>query len=377
MLKMKKIPLCRPSINDNEIKSVVEALKSGWLTHGPKNRELEEQFQAYLGVKHAITMNSCTSALHLAVEGLGINGEVIVPSFTFVASVNAILLAGAQPVLVDIEEGTRNISPEQIERAITDETEAIMVVHYAGLPADMPQIIEIAQKYNLRIIEDSAECLGGSYNGHQVGGYDIGCFSFFPTKNITTGEGGMFTTNDDDLANRIKALCAHGIDSTTFKREKEARSWIRIASRFGYNFRMSNLLAAIGVEQMKKIETFNGCRRKLAEQYIRQLQHIPSIQFQQVLKGYVHSWQMFTIVVPEIIRDGLLHYLRNHGIEASVHFDPPIHEQSVYRNLKQGETLEISRKVAKSLITLPLFSDMKSVEVDMICELIEKFKGLR
>ena len=137
---MKKIPLCRPSITDNEIKSVVEALKSGWLTHGPKNSELEEQFQAYLGVKHAITMNSCTSALHLAVEGLGIKGEVIVPSFTFVASVNAILLAGAQPVLVDIEEGTRNISPEQIERAITDETEAIMVVHYAGLPAAMPQI---------------------------------------------------------------------------------------------------------------------------------------------------------------------------------------------------------------------------------------------
>ena len=374
---MKKIPLCRPSITDNEIKSVVEALKSGWLTHGPKNSELEEQFQAYLGVKHAITMNSCTSALHLAVEGLGIKGEVIVPSFTFVASVNAILLAGAQPVLVDIEEGTRNISPEQIERAITDETEAIMVVHYAGLPAAMPQIIEIAQKYNLRIIEDSAECLGGSYNGNQVGSYDIGCFSFFPTKNITTGEGGMFTTNDDDLAGRIRALCAHGIDSTTFKREKEARPWIRIASRFGYNFRMSNLLAAIGVEQMNKLETFNDCRRKLAEQYIRQLQHILSIQFQQVPEGYVHSWQMFTIVVPETIRDGLLHYLRNHGVEASVHFDPPIHEQSVYRNLKQGETLEITRKVAKSLITLPLFPDMKSVEVDMICELIEKFKGLR
>ena len=254
---MRKIPLCRPSIGEEEIKSVVEVIKSGWMAHGTKNREFEEQFQAYLGVKHAITMNSCTSALHLAVEGLGIKGEVIVPSFTFVASVNAILLAGAKPVLVDIDEDTRNISSEQIERSITEETQAIMVVHYAGLPADMPQIIKIAQKYSLRIIEDSAECLGGSYNGNQAGSYDIGCFSFFPTKNITTGEGGMLTTNDDDLADHIRSLCAHGIDSTTFKREKEARPWIRIASRLGYNFRMNNLLAAIGVEQMKKLENIN------------------------------------------------------------------------------------------------------------------------
>jgi len=374
---LRKIPLCRPSIGEEEIKSVVEVIKSGWMAHGTKNREFEEQFQAYLGVKHAITMNSCTSALHLAVEGLGIKGEVIVPSFTFVASVNAILLSGARPVLVDIEEGTRNISPVQIERAITDKTEAIMVVHYAGLPASMPKIIEIAQQNNLRIIEDSAECLGGSYNNNQAGSYDIGCFSFFPTKNITTGEGGMFTTNDDELANRIRALCAHGIDSTTLKREKETRPWIRVASGFGYNFRMSNLSAAIGVEQMKKIESLNDRRRQLAELYLRQLQHIPSIQFQQVQEGFVHSWQMFTILVPEALRDRLIHYLRSHGVGASVHFDPPIHEQSVYRNIKQGETLETTRKVAKSLITLPLFPSMESDEVDMICKLIGKFKGLR
>ena len=214
---MKNIPLCIPSIGDEEIKSVVEVIKSGWMAHGPKNREFEEQFQTYLGVKHAITMNSCTSALHLALVGLGIEGEVIVPSFTFVASVNAILLAGARPVLVDIEEGSRNISPELIEQAITAETEAIMVVHYAGLPAAMPQIIETAQKHNLRIIEDSAECLGGSYNNKQTGSFDIGCFSFFPTKNITTGEGGMITTNDDDLARNCRALLGHGVDSTTFQ----------------------------------------------------------------------------------------------------------------------------------------------------------------
>ena len=370
---MKKIPLCKPSLGDEEIKSVIEVLKSGWMTHGPKNREFEKQFQTYLGVKHAITMNSCTSALHLALVGLGIEGEVIVPSFTFVASVNAILLAGARPVLVDIEKGSRNISPGEIERAITPATEAIMVVHYAGLPAAMPQIIEIAQKYNLRIIEDSAECLGGSYNDKQTGSFDIGCFSFFPTKNITTGEGGMFTTNDDDLADRIRALCAHGIDSTTFKREKKAKPWIRIASRVGYNFRMSNIMAAIGVEQMKKIESLNECRRRLAKKYINQLKHISSIQFQQVPEGYVHSWQMFTILVPEAVRNGLLHYLRSHGVEASVHFDPPVHLQAPYSDLRRSDDLHTTKEVASSIITLPMYPTMMSGDVTYVCEIIDNF----
>ena len=370
---MKNIPLCIPSIGDEEIKSVVEVIKSGWMAHGPKNREFEEQFQSYLGVKHAITMNSCTSALHLALVGLGIEGEVIVPSFTFVASVNAILLAGARPVLVDIEEGSRNISPELIEQAITAETEAIMVVHYAGLPAAMPQIIETAQKHNLRIIEDSAECLGGSYNNKQTGSFDIGCFSFFPTKNITTGEGGMLTTNDDDLADRIRALCAHGIDSTTLKREKKTKPWIRIASRIGYNFRMSNFMAAIGVEQMKKIESLNECRRQLSEHYIQHLKHIPSIQFQQVPEGYVHSWQMFTILVPEAVRDRLLHYLRSHGVEASVHFDPPVHLQAPYSALRRSDDLHTTKEVASSIITLPMYPSLTSEDVTYVCGIIDNF----
>lgn len=373
---MRKIPLCKPAINNEEIKSAVEVLKSGWMAHGPKNHEFEDQFRSYLGVKHAITMNSCTSALLLAIETLGIKGEVVAPSFTFVATVNAILLAGAKPVFADIDETTRNISPDRIIEAISDKTEAIMVVHYAGLPADMPKIIEIAEKYHLRIIEDSAECLGGSYNGIKAGNYDIGCFSFFPTKNITTCEGGMLTTNDDQLAAKVRSLCAHGIDSTTYKREKERRPWLRISSQFGYNLRMSNLLAAIGVEQMKKLEKLNDERQKLAERYIKRLSHIPSILPQDVPDGFVNSWQMFTILVPQSFRNELLHYLRSNGVEASVHFDPPVHEQAIYHNIKQGTALEVTQKVARSLITLPIFPDMSPEDIDYICELIDNFKGL-
>ena len=162
---MKKVPLCLPAIGNEEIRAVEEVLKSGWMAHGPKNQEFEDLFKGYIGVKHAITMNSCTSALFSSVKVMEITGEVITPSFTFVASLNAIILAGATPVMVDIDRETRNISPTCIEEAITEKTEAIMVVHYAGLPADMPAIIEIANKHNLKIIEDAAECLGGSYNG--------------------------------------------------------------------------------------------------------------------------------------------------------------------------------------------------------------------
>lgn len=368
---MKKIPLCIPATGDEEIRAVSEILASGWLAHGPKNHEFEEMFARYIGVKHAITMNSCTSALHLAVEALELTGEVIVPSFTWVASVNSIILAGAVPVMVDIDIDTRNISVAAIEKAISPKTQAIMVVHYGGLPADMPKIIELAKKHNLRVIEDSAECLGGTYSGGiQAGAYDIGCFSFFPTKNITTGEGGMFTTNDDNLARKIRAISAHGIDSSTYQRELEKTPWLRKASRPGYNFRMSNLLAAIGVEQMRKLDMFNAARRRIAERYIERLANCKPIHFQSAPPGHVNAWQMFTILVPTDVRDELVHSLRNVGIGASVHFDPPVHIQSPYSDTKRGSSLANTEDVASRLVTLPIYPTMAMEDVDYVAEAI-------
>ncbi len=376
---MKKIPLCIPATGEEEIRAVTEILSSGWLAHGPKNHEFEEMFAKYVGVKHAITMNSCTSALHLAVEGLELTGEVIVPSFTWVASVNAILLAGARPVMVDIDVDTRNISVAAIEKAITPETQAVMVVHYAGLPADMPRIIELAKKHGLRVIEDSAETLGGAYGGGtQAGAYDIGCFSFFPTKNITTGEGGMFTTNDDELARKVRALAAHGIDSSTYQRELSKQPWLRRASRFGYNFRMSNLLAAIGVEQMKKLDKLNAARRAIAERYMTRLAGCDLVRFQHVPAGFTNAWQMFTVLVPADVRDEMVLALREVGVGASVHFDPPVHTQPPYADVKRGP-LASTEEVASRLVTLPIYPTMPLEDVDYVAGAILDFyrrKGL-
>ncbi len=371
---MSKVPLCIPSIDEKEVRAVEEVLLSGWLAHGEKNKEFEAIFQEFVGVKHAVCMNSCTSALHLALLSLGIRGEVVVPSFTFVASVNAILVAGAEPVLVDIDRSSRNIDPNKIRSAISARTEAIMVVHYGGLPANMPEIIGIAEEHDLRIIEDSAECLGGRWSGTVAGAYDVGCFSFFPTKNVATGEGGMLTTNDDEVARKAKALCAHGIDSTTFAREKQDKPWVRIASMPGYNFRMSNIMAAIGVEQMKKLSGFNESRQRIAEQYIRRLDSSDQIELQFVPEGFESSWQMFTVLVPGRDRDQILRHLRQNGVAASVHFDPPVHTQPPYRDLKRGSSLDITDDVASEIITLPIYPGMGMDDVDFVCDVIAKFQ---
>jgi perosamine synthetase len=368
-----KIPLCIPQIGPEEIDSVTEVLKSGWMAHGPKNHEFESLFCDFIGVDHALSMNSCTSALFAAIVALGIRGEVIVPSFTFVASVNAIVLAGAKPVLVDVDPKTWNISPDAIKSAISDRTEAIMVVHYAGLPAAMPEIMQISKSHHLRVIEDSAECLGGSIKGKMAGSYDIGCFSFFPTKNITTGEGGMLTTQDAELAQSVKALCAHGIDSSTFSREKEEKSWIRIASMFGHNFRLSNVLAAIGVEQMKKIHTFNTHRHSLAELYKQLLGDLSQIEFQDIPADYVHSWQMLVIRVNNGQRDQLLNFLNQNHIGASVHFDPPVHVQPPYEFIKKSRDLQTTIDLAKSVLTLPLYPSMTQNQVGVVSDFVHIF----
>jgi len=367
------VPGCIPAIGKEEIEAVADVLRSGWLAHGPKNHDFEKAFQAYLGVKHAITMNSCASALQVAVEMLGIQGEVITPSFTFVATVNAIVLAGATPVFVDVDRDTRNMSASCIEAAITPQTEAIMVVHYAGLPADMPTILAIARKHHLQVIEDSAECLGGQYHGTFAGSETTGCFSFFPTKNIATGEGGILTTNDDDLARRVRGRIAHGIDSTTFAREKADKPWIRIASQPGYNFRMSNVLAAIGAEQMKKIDRLNAQRAERVAQYRDELASVSQVEFPCAPEGFVHSWQMLTVLVPPSTRDELLLALREKNIGVSVHFDPPVHKHPPYVDVRAGTDLKVTEELAESIVTLPLYPDMRPEDVVYVCQAIRSF----
>ena len=359
---MRKIPLCIPYTGQEEKDAVCEVIDSGWYAHGPKNHEFEEGFAEYLGVKHAFSMNSCTSALHLSVEGLGITGEVILPSFTFVASANAVITGGAKPVFADISYDTCNIDPASIERMISSQTEAIMPVHYGGQSADMTAIMEIAEKHKLVVIEDSAETIGGTHKGRLTGTFDTGCFSFYPTKNLTTGEGGMLTTNDDQLALKIKALLAHGIDKSTYEREDKDKAWYRSASRIGYNFRMSNILAAIGVEQLKKLPEMNRMRRNVASRLTEALAEIPEVEAPIERPENKHVYQMYTVRIKEgLDRDEFVRSLNKKGIGASIHFFPPVHHMTPYLGQDfRRDDLSVTEEVIREIITLPMYPQMTS-----------------
>ena len=368
---MEKIPLCKALIGDEEISAVNEVLKSGWLTHGLKTTEFEERFAEYINVRHAIAMNSCTSALFLAILGNGISGEVLVPSFTFVASVNAILTAGAKPVFVDINYEDCNVNPDQLETYLTPNTRAIMVVHYAGQCCDMDKISDFSKKHNLIIIEDSAETLGGTFKGRASGSWGIGCYSFFPTKNITTGEGGMLTTQDDDMAQTIRALIGHGIQKSTQQRQREKLPWFREASLAGFNFRMSNILATLGVEQMKRLERMNEARRGHSFYLMDKLSNVDEIDLPMEFENRKHVFQMFTIKVGRY-RDELVHYLKKRGVEASVHFDPPVHKQRMYRQYIRCP-LPMTEQVANSILTLPMFPEITRNDLDRMIHFLKNF----
>lgn len=373
MNQKRKIPLCIPYTGQEEKKAVLEVIDSGWYAHGPKNLEFEEDFAKFLGVQHALSMNSCTSAIQLAVEGLSLTGEIILPSFTFVASANAIITGGATPVFADIEYDTCNIDPLSIERMITSKTEAIMPVHYGGQSADMDRVMRIAEKNDLYVIEDSAETIGGECNGRLTGTFGIGCFSFYPTKNLTTGEGGMLTTNDDELAKKIKSLLAHGIDKSTYERENKEKSWFRSASRVGYNYRMSNILAAIGVEQLKKLPEMNQMRRRLAAELTRALEEIEEITPPVERPENKHVYQMYTIrVASHLDRDEFVRKMNEKGIGASVHFFPPVHQMKPYLSTAfRRDELSVTEKVIREIVTLPMYPQMTDDDISYMVEVIK------
>lgn len=358
------IPLCIPYFGDEELKAVADVLKSGWVAHGPKNEELEKLFARYIGVKHAVSLNSCTSALQLAIEASGQRGEIIVPSFTFVASANAIIKAGCMPVFADIGYGTCNIDPCDVEEKLTERTVGIMPVHYAGQSCRMDEIMEIAEKHDLVVIEDSAEAIGAEYKGKKTGAWGIGCFSFWATKNLTTGEGGMLTTNSDEIAERVRALRGHGIPTSTMDRDKSERPWARAATMAGYNYRMSNILAAIGVVQMGKLDEMNRLRRQHASFLTEHLGGLEGIDTPLWDRNGKHVYQMYTVKTKGISRDKFVSSLKAKGIGASVHFDPPVHMQPYYVNL-MGRTkgLPVTEMVSSSIATLPMHPRLSETDL--------------
>lgn len=361
-----KVPLCVADIGEEELQAMREATLSGWLTEGPSNRELEAGFAKLLGVEHAVSCNSGTAALMLALMAKGIRGEVIVPSFTFVASVNAIVVAGATPVFVDVHFDTGNLDAGQLESLITPRTEAILAVHFAGHAARLDELVRIADRHGLALIEDCAESLGGKFRGQLVGSFGTGCFSFYPSKNMTTGEGGMLVTRDDAVARRARSIAAHGIEPLP-----PDRFWYRSTSFPGFNFRLSNVLAAMGVVQLRKLASMNLRRRGHAAAYNSDLKQ-SGVTLPVEQPDCEHVYQMYTVKVDALVRDAIVSGLRERGVGASVHFDPPAHLQYYYRERYLDVSLPVTEKLARSILTLPLYPGMTAEQRGLVAEALSE-----
>jgi len=364
-----RIPLSDIDFDDNEASAVQKIIKSRWLTMGKVTQEFESSFADYTQTKHAVAVTNATAALHLACLALGIGpgDEVIVPSLTFVATANAVRYVGATPVFADIiSHNDLNISPAAISSLITSRTRAIIVVHYAGYPCDMPAILSIAKQNGLFVIEDAAHAVGSELNGRKLGAWgDIGCFSFFSNKNMTTGEGGMITTENDDLAQKLSRLRSHGMTSLTWDRHK-GHAWSYDVVDLGYNYRIDEIRAALGLAQLAKVEKNNERRRHLSQIYREALQELVSqvdIPFQNHA-GKTAAHLMPILLPKEMNREEFMECMKEQGIQTSIHY-PPVHTFTSY-NSDTKWNLPVTEEVASREVTLPLFPAMSAEDVDTV-----------
>lgn len=351
-----------PIIEEEEIQEVVHSLKTCWLGTGPKVAKFEEDFKKYKKASYAVAVNSCTAALHLSLiaADIGPGDEVITTPLTFCATVNAIIHAGATPVLVDVEPDTFNINPELIEQKITPNTKAILPVHFAGRPCEMDAIMQIAQRYGLKVIEDCAHAIEATYKGKACGTFgDFGCFSFYVTKNIITGEGGMVITEKEQLAQRIKILALHGMSADAWRRFSDEGYKHYLVVEAGFKYNMMDLQAAIGIHQLKRIETYWQKRKAVWENYLEALQDLP-LGLPAPFPAYVKpSYHLFTVLVDEnktrVSRDNFLELLNFHNIGAGVHYlclaEHPYYQQ---RFGWKPEDYPIATKIGRQTISLPL-----------------------
>ncbi|MCP4351312.1 MAG: DegT/DnrJ/EryC1/StrS family aminotransferase [Desulfobacterales bacterium] len=375
---MWKVPLFDISFDEKEREAVLKVIDSGWLTMGEMTQNFEKAFAEFTGVKYAIAVSNGTTALHLAnlVMGIGSNDEVICPSLTFVASSNAILYTGAKPVFADITSHDNfNISPEHIEAKITNKTRAIEVVHYAGYPCDMERITTIAGKYGLRIIEDCAHAPGAEYKGKKCGTLgDIGCFSFFSNKNMATAEGGMITTNNEELAEKVRIMRSHGMTTLTLDRHR-GHAFSYNVVELGFNYRIDEIRAAIGIVQLEKLEAANSRRRELARVYRKMLTGTPGLKIPFENSCGISSHHIFPILLDKgINRQEFMEYLKEKGIQTSIHY-PPIHQFDIYRqNLGYDKVLlSVTEEVAQREVTLPLYPSMGNEAVNYVCDTVIKY----
>jgi len=376
-IRKKFLPFSRPSIGKSEIKKMTTCLKSGWITTGALCKEFEDKFCQLTGSQRAISLNSATAGMHIALTALNISegDEIITPSMTFASTVNMIALRGASPVFVDIDYGTLNINPDLIEKKITKKTRAIIPVHFAGAPADMDKINNLARRYNLTVIEDAAHAVGTYYKGIHAGGFGhTAIFSFHPIKNITTGEGGMITLSNAELEKKLRLLRFHGIERDAWKRYGKGGNPSYDIAEPGYKYNMPDILAALGLAQMERWQEFNQKRTRLAQLYLEGLKDISGIDLPQIPEyNHVHAWHLFVIKVLALNRDEFMSRLSDYNIGYGLHF-PPTHSLSYVREryAPSIELLAETEKAAQRIISLPLFPDMPEKDVMYVCKAIKE-----
>ena len=368
------LPFHLPDIGQAEIDAVTETLRSGWLTTGPKTRQFEEAFAKFIGAPHAIAVNSCTSALHLALEAVGVKegDEVIVPTVTFAATAEVVTYFKAKPVFVDCRAVDLNMDPEKLEAAVTPRTKAIIPVHMAGHPCDMDPIMAVARRRGLRVIEDAAHALPTRYKGRLVGTIsDITCFSFYATKTLTTGEGGMITTSDSDLAERMRIMSLHGISKDAWKRYTAEGSWYYEILSPGYKYNLTDPASALGLEQLKRCDEFLGKRSLYARLYTQAFMDMPELECPQDPADGQHAWHLYILKLNldrlAIGRNAFIEELKLRGIGTSVHFIP-LHMHPYYRDAYgyTPESFPVAAGVFQRIVTLPNYTKMSAEDVERV-----------
>lgn len=377
------IPFAKVFIGESEQKYLQEVIESGWLTTASKTLELEKRFSEYVGAKYACAVNSCTSALHLAVDALGVKAgdKVFVPSMTFTATAEVIRYMSADPVLLDVEYGTNLLTPDILSSGIKQHPDVkhLILVHYGGQAAQIEEIISICREHNIKVIEDAAHSFPTKYNGKMIGSFgDITCFSFYANKTITTGEGGMVTTENEELYKRIKTMRLHGINRDIWDRfTSKVPSWEYDVIDAGYKYNMPDINAAIGLGQLEKAEEFRRERQRVAEYYYNNLSTIPTIDLPICKVPHEdHSWHLFPIVIKEnskVTRNLFIEKMSEAGIGTSVHYKP-LHQMTYYKtkyNLK-AEDYPVSERTWKGNVSLPIYPYMTEEQLSYICSIAKK-----